>query len=51
MGLRIGWSSRGGLRLSGSAKLGRLGVGESVPLTKGRDGRKRKVRKWASFRF
>jgi hypothetical protein len=51
MALRISWSSRGGLRLSDSVKVGRFRVGESVPLTKGKNGRRRKARKWISFRL
>jgi hypothetical protein len=35
MALRLSWSSRGGVRLSESVKVGRLRVGESVPLTRG----------------
>lgn len=50
MALRINWSSRGGLRLSESARIGRLRVGESIPLTR-KNGRRRKPRRWISFRL
>lgn len=50
MGLRIGWSSRGGWRVTESAKIGRLSVGESIPLSR-RNGRRRKPRRWISFRL
>lgn len=50
MALRINWSSRGGLRLSDSVKVGRLRVGESVPIGRNK-GRRRKTRKWISFRL
>lgn len=51
MGLRLTWSSRGGLRLSESARIGRLRVGESIPLARGRKGRRRRKRSWISFRL
>ena len=50
MAPRISWSSRGGVRLSDSFKIGRLRVGESVPIGKGKNGRRRKSRRWISFR-
>jgi hypothetical protein len=51
MGMRISWSSRGGVRLSDSIKVGRLRVGESIPLGKTKSGRRRKTRRWVSFRL
>lgn len=50
MGLGISWSKRGGLRLNASVRAGRVRVGESIPLTKTRGGRKQRTRKWISFR-
>lgn len=50
MSLRISWSSRGGLRLTERVRVGRLSVGESIPLTR-KNGRRRKPRKWISFRL
>lgn len=52
MPLRITWSSRGGLRLAGSKRIGRLSLWESVPLNPLRAGRRRRrTRKGASFRL
>lgn len=51
MALRLSWSSRGGVRLSESAKIGRLRVGESIPIGKTKSGRRRKPRRWISFRL
>lgn len=52
MALRISWSSRGGFRLSDSIKIGRVRMGESIPLgRKGKNGRRRKTRRWISFRL
>ena len=49
MALRLSWTSRGGLRLTESKRIGRLRLWESLPLT-GKNKRKR-VRKGASFRL
>jgi hypothetical protein len=51
MALRISWSSRGGARLSESVKIGRLRIGESIPIGKSKNGRKRRTRRWISFRL
>jgi hypothetical protein len=51
MALRISWSNRGGLRLTERKRIGRLSVGESIPLTKSKNGRKRRTRRWISFRL
>lgn len=50
MAPRISWSSRGGLRLTESKRIGRLSVGESIPIGRSR-GRRRKPRRWISFRL
>lgn len=51
MGLRITWSSRGGLRLAESARQGRLSEWISIPIGRSRNGRKRRTRKGISFRL
>lgn len=53
MGLRLTWSSRSGWRLTESVRLGkRLRLFESIPLGRSsRNGRKRRIRKGASFRL
>jgi hypothetical protein len=51
MALRLSWSSRGGVRLTESKRIGRLRLWESIPLTRGKNGRKRRVNKGASFRL
>lgn len=52
MALRISWSSRGGLRVTERARIGRLTVGESIPIgRRGKNGRRRKTRRWISFRL
>jgi hypothetical protein len=49
--VRLNWSNRGGVRVSDSVKIGRLRVGESIPLSKSKNGRRRKPRRWISFRL
>lgn len=50
MGLRISWSSRGGLRVTERVRVGRLSAGESIPIGRNK-GRRRKTRRWISFRL
>jgi hypothetical protein len=51
MGIRLSWSDRGGLRLNLSKREGRAREWISIPLTRTKTGRKRRVRKGASFRL
>lgn len=51
MGLRFTWSSRGGARVSESVKIGPVRIGQSVPIGRKGNGRKRRTRRWISFRF
>lgn len=51
MGIRISWSDRGGWRLNLTKREGRAREWVSIPLTKTRTGRKRRVRKGVSFRL
>jgi hypothetical protein len=51
MALRLSWSSRGGVRLTESKRFGRLRLWESIPITRGKNGRRRKASKGASFRL
>ena len=51
MALRVTWSSRSGLRLTESVRVGkRLRLWESIPLTRGKT-RRRRTRKGASYRL
>lgn len=49
--MRLTWSSRGGFRLTGTARVGRLRLWQSIPLTRSKSGRKRRARRGASFRL
>lgn len=51
MALRISWSSRSGLRLTESARQGRLSEWISTPIGRSKNGRKRRTRKGVSFRL
>jgi hypothetical protein len=51
MGMRLTWTSRSGLRLGWSTRAGRVRLWESVPLTRSRTGRRRRVRKGVSVRL
>jgi hypothetical protein len=51
MALRLTWSSRSGLRLTETVRVGkRLRLWESIPLTRGKN-RRRRTRKGASYRL